>query len=240
NVDRWPGAIHVVHQDNRIEAVQQPLTSHGIFLPITDVGYNPDRHPILISYPCDQPIGRLLDYLMTGLFNGLMRNHTVQTGTLNEFVACLKLALDPGHDAEDVRALARAAMTRAIQAFIEQNLDDWDLSVTTILRNFGVSRASLYRLFDMDGGVRQYISDRRLMRAVLDLTQRSLKRGDIAAVAERWGFSSAANFNRAVRNEYGVTPGTLVNTPAPAHQLLHLSPTQRAYSNWFTSGRSAR
>ena len=68
-------------------------------------------------------------------------------------------------------------------------------------------------MFEDRGGVRQFISDRRLLRAEVDISEGPLLRGEIARAAEQWGFSSAANFNRAIRREFGVTPGSLINLP---------------------------
>ena len=101
------------------------------------------------------------------------------------------------------------AIANTIRRFIEQNLDSPELDVDLILKQFGVSRASLYRIFESANGVRQYISNRRLHRAVVELSEAPMERGRVGSIAEKWNFSSAGNFNRAVRREFDITPGNL-------------------------------
>lgn len=216
NIDRDPGSIYILNQESRVECVQSPSTMQAILMPKAVLGFDPDKHPPLVRIPGTHTLGRTLDALFDDLFDGLLSANNLTFMTLDNIVACLRTALHGDKDDQDVRRFARDAIARQISAHVEQNLDRWDLSVNTVLRDFGVSRASLYRMFEEQGGVRQYISDRRLLRAVMEITERPLVRGQIAAVAERWGFSSSASFNRSVRRKFGVTPGNLVHEVDPA------------------------
>ncbi|MEM9842024.1 MAG: helix-turn-helix domain-containing protein, partial [Pseudomonadota bacterium] len=72
------------------------------------------------------------------------------------------------------------------------------------------SRAGLYRMFEQQGGVRHYITERRAVRAVLELSQGAQTRGAVQDAADRWGFSSGPNFNRVIKRMFGVTPGALL------------------------------
>lgn len=215
SMDRDPGAVYMIDLSARVECVQRRSVMQNIFFPKAALGFHPDRHPPLVKFPRTHPLGRLINAQFAQLYDGLLGAHELDLDCFDQFVACLKLAMGANPNDGNLREKARAALFDQICRYIERNLQNWDLSVGLILRNFGVSRASLYRLFDHRGGVRQYISDRRLLSAVLDLAGRPLKRGDVSGAAEKWGFSSNANFNRAVRRAYGVTPGTLVETPAP-------------------------
>ena len=213
NIDREPGYIYILDQASAVECVQRPATMQTIFIPKAALGFDPDRHPPLVKLTVEIEIGKIVNAMFDLVFDGLLENDAIEYDTFNQLIACLRLGLGEQPSNGDIRAQARRAMRGAISQHIEQNLDSWDLSVDTILNNFGVSRASLYRLFDDRGGVRQFISDRRLLRAVLDIAKGPLKRGAISDVAERWGFSSGPNFNRAVRREFGVAPGSLINLP---------------------------
>lgn len=213
NIDREPGYIYMLDQASSVECVQRPATMQTIIIPKAALGFHPDRHPPLVKLTVEIGIGKVLNSLFDLVFDGLLESNAIEYDTFNQLVACLQLGLGAPPTKGDIRARARRAMRGAISRHIEQNLDRWDLSVDTILSNFGVSRASLYRLFDDRGGVRQFISDRRLLRAVLDIAKGPLQRGAISNVAERWGFSSGSNFNRAVRREFGVAPGSLINLP---------------------------
>lgn len=96
---------------------------------------------------------------------------------------------------------------KLIRKFIETHLDDPNLGPLQICNLFNMSRATLYRMFEADGGVRRFIQDRRLFSAMWDLALGGIRRGRLSRVAEQWGFSSDANFNRAAKLAYGMPPG---------------------------------
>jgi AraC-like DNA-binding protein len=93
-------------------------------------------------------------------------------------------------------------------------------------RLIGMSRSALYRLMESQGGVTRYIRRQRLLesRAVLS------DPGDdksIAAIAEEFCFSDAADFSRAFRREFGLAPSDVRATaqaglvpPAPGNGRL--------------------
>lgn len=214
STDRDPGMVYIMDLSSRVEGIQRPATMQNIFFQKSALGFDPDRHPPMMAFPQSHPLGRLIYQLYATLFDRLFEANELDLDAFDQFVACLKVALGADPNECGLREKVRAALFDSICCHIERNIDDRDLSVDSILQNFGVSRASLYRLFGERGGVRQYISDRRLLHAVLDITARPLRRGDISAAAEKWGFSSDANFNRAVRREFGVNPGALVGLSA--------------------------
>ncbi|MEM6554649.1 MAG: helix-turn-helix transcriptional regulator [Pseudomonadota bacterium] len=219
NIDRDSGPVYLFDMASLSEGVQTQSVLQSIFIPKFLLGYDPDRHLPLIKFETALPMGALLAMLHKQMFEDLARDNSYSPEDYDQFIACLQLALGTAPPEGDVRRHARAAMRRMICSFVEGNLEDWDLSVQAILRRFGISRASLFRMFQSDGGVRQYISDRRLLRAVMDMTNGPIKRGDIASTAERWGFSSAPSFNRAVRQKFGVPPGGLLQIPVKQTSL---------------------
>jgi AraC-like DNA-binding protein len=88
---------------------------------------------------------------------------------------------------------------------IERRLGSSALNVDHLCRCLGISRTSLQRLFEEEGGVGTYIRRRRLeavRRALADPHNRET----IAALADRWGFSDAAHLSRRFRAHYGSAP----------------------------------
>jgi AraC-like DNA-binding protein len=90
--------------------------------------------------------------------------------------------------------------------YVEDNLTARDLGAAKLAATFGLSRASLYRLFAPVGGVASFIRKRRLARAHLELTTAGLQNRRIGPIAYQAGFHSIAAFNRAFRAAYGGTP----------------------------------
>jgi AraC-like DNA-binding protein len=103
--------------------------------------------------------------------------------------------------------------------FIEANLASRELGIEKILSTFGLSRASLYRLFEPVGGVACYIRTRRLVRARNELTAPGLQDRRIGPIAYRAGFQSIPAFNRAFREAYGESPRIARKTEAPSALL---------------------
>lgn len=93
----------------------------------------------------------------------------------------------------------------AIRQFIEAEMGSDAFGVDVIVARFGLSRATLYRLFDADGGVANYIRERRLLRAIRLLTQPG-GRPRVSAVAYATGFSDEKTFSRAFRRRFGLLP----------------------------------
>jgi AraC-like DNA-binding protein len=124
-------------------------------------------------------------------------------GTVALISACLRGELER-RDA-DRSVTANASLFR-IRQHIEARLSDPDLSADTIAQHFGLSRASLYRLFTPIGGIAEYIRSRRLHRAFFDLASTNSRGLRISEVARRWQLGSDAHFTRSFKAAYGITP----------------------------------
>src|SRR3546814_14522041 len=75
------------------------------------------------------------------------------------------------------------------------------------------------RMFEPVGGIAQYIRDRRLRRAMLELRDVEFRHHPIYEIALRAGFSSETTFGRAFRQRYEITPREArqqVTDPRPA------------------------
>lgn len=216
-IEKEPNEIFLLDQELRIELVQTPILVQGLHISKDALGYDRSIHPPIINFSNNHILKQLLSAEMDRLFATLFDSKRDARAALARFLACLKLAIHSPDEAGDVRRRARNALGDLISRHIEQNLRSPDLTVESLLTNFGVSRASLYRIFEDKGGVRQYISDRRLYHALAEIAQKPNERGRINAVAEKWGFASSPSFNRAVKRRFGVAPGALME-PMKSHQ----------------------
>jgi AraC-like DNA-binding protein len=95
----------------------------------------------------------------------------------------------------------------AVRRYIDRNLATADLGADSIAAAFGVSRASLYRLFEPGGGVAKYIRKARLARAFQEITSAELSNRRIGHIASTLGFKNRSAFSRLFHEIYGVTPG---------------------------------
>jgi AraC-like DNA-binding protein len=102
----------------------------------------------------------------------------------------------------------RHALLVTVQGFIHQHLGDPELSPATIAAAHHMSLRSLHQLFHDEGlTVAGWIRQRRLACCRRDLSDPALASRPVAAIAARWGFSSASDFSRAFSAMHGLPPG---------------------------------
>src|SRR5690242_1154939 len=101
----------------------------------------------------------------------------------------------------------RHALLTTVQAFIQQHLGDARLSPATVAAAHHISLRSLHQLFHDEGlTVAGWIRRRRLECCRKDLADPALAGRPVAAIAARWGFSSAGDFSRTFRAVHGLPP----------------------------------
>jgi AraC-like DNA-binding protein len=94
-----------------------------------------------------------------------------------------------------------------LEHYIENHLEDNDLTPAVIAGSAGISVRHLHRIFAAKGcTVAEWIRERRLERCRGDLANPQLSDSSITDIALRWGFSDSAHFSHCFRKEFGVSP----------------------------------
>ncbi|MGC4106325.1 MAG: helix-turn-helix domain-containing protein [Thermomicrobiales bacterium] len=112
----------------------------------------------------------------------------------------LPLSSRPVHDP----AIQRAEVV----AHIRDQLTDPSLSVASLLLAFPLSRSSLFRLFEDDGGVERFIRQERL-RAIRILLHSGTEQRPLEEIALAFGFGSGWALARSFRETFGYLPSSL-------------------------------
>lgn len=95
----------------------------------------------------------------------------------------------------------------AINAFIDDNLGDSELTPASIARAHFVSLRQLHRLFEDSGEtVAARIRSRRLERCRDDLSDPLQRSMPVGAIGLRWGFRSPSQFGATFKEATGMTP----------------------------------
>ncbi|MEO1661600.1 MAG: AraC family transcriptional regulator [Pseudomonadota bacterium] len=209
-----PGRITIRDFGATFEAVQSPAVFQGVLVPHAVLDFDPGTHPQQLIFDADSTFAQIIHAQLDQFFAGFREGQeTIKFERLQRFLSCLRVAINQGNVERDIRAQARQALAEVIKQFIEHHLASPDLSSALLLRKFGVSRATLFRIFAPYGGVRTYISSRRMARAIFQIAQAPMTRGQISRASSDWGFSSDANFNRAVHRHFGAPPSALFWQP---------------------------
>jgi AraC-like DNA-binding protein len=101
-------------------------------------------------------------------------------------------------------ALARAMAFDQARRYVHGNLHDGDLSTDSVVESLGLSRRTVYRLFEHEGGLGTYIRHVRLRAAADELV--AWPGVPVQDIAYAHGFRSASDFTRAFRRAYGLAP----------------------------------
>lgn len=104
----------------------------------------------------------------------------------------------------NVEAAKKTASSARARRYIDAHLYDPELTPDSVRQASGLSRATLYRLFQHEGGLFAYIRNCRLRAAANELLRFPDK--PVVEIAYMCGFGSAPDFARAFRRAYDMTP----------------------------------
>lgn len=96
-------------------------------------------------------------------------------------------------------------MQHAIKRYIDRHLTDEHLSPDDVARALEISRSSLYRAFQSEGGIEAHIRRRRL-QAVHALLRMPGETRSIEQLAHSFGFSRPSHMTTAFRRSFGYSP----------------------------------
>lgn len=113
-----------------------------------------------------------------------------------------------------------------VRQLIEARLGDPAFTATSAIAASGLSRATLYRLFQPFGGLALYLRQRRLNRVRAALADPGDTRS-FDDIAQDSGFSSASHGNRLFQQAFGIRPGAFRAAshpagPAPEGRMAYL------------------
>jgi AraC-like DNA-binding protein len=194
----------------RVRAQGAPKTVHvGLWIPFSKL---PDMPATLdlqgLQLPAASPAGALLGASLRALASTTGAMSETDFRELTQGVADLA-----GHILRrEAQHLQRAGPAMeldtfiTVRRFVDRNLNSPKLGPLMVARNFGLSRAVAYRLFEPVGGIGRYIRTRRLQRAYEEVTAPSLADRRIGEIAYALGFQSFSAFSRLFRSTYGLTP----------------------------------
>jgi len=208
---QWPGVIMIADLKQTFRGSHHQAVVEQVMVPRASLGLaNAEPFsPILIREESQR--GRQFVAELDRFFSDAHSGPGFHQSRLNSLItAAVRHSWCPTSDREEWWYGRR----HLIRKYIDTHLDDPNLGPLQICNLFNMSRATLYRMFEEDGGVRRRIQDRRLFSAMWDLATGGVRRGRLSQVAETWGFSSDANFNRAVKKVFGLPPGILFQKSA--------------------------
>jgi len=160
--------------------------------------------------PANHPHARLL----ASQFDALWQPPEPEAGPLEAIIEAMAdiIAVAAGCTADTEHGLEgaeRHLYLATIKRHIAGHLESAALTVQDLCQRFQISRASLYRLFEADGGFAHYVQEQRLNRALMLLIAPATQGRRLIDLAVDLQFSSDSTFVRAFRQKFGLTPGEI-------------------------------
>ncbi len=211
-----PGAVHVFDHSRESRSVTESVTGEivvaGVTIPYEAVGYDPGRHPARMIFPSTSPLGRLLAKAYFAFVDELPTLRQNEGAVLADgFCGLLRSFIIPEPPQDPRQRKFRIERRAEMRSYIDRHLVDPDLGAEVLCREFGMSRAGVYRAFADVGGIARYITIRRLDRAYNQLLSRPPSRGAVKEISNRWGFTETGHFSRLFSQRFGMPPSAALS-----------------------------
>lgn len=199
-----PGTVTLIPRRHLLDGVIDRADTIGLVVPCVHLyGLPLEAHGMRF----DAARNRLVAARIMDLYRRLPATRASKAPALaDEFVAFLRRVLDPSRAADvlEGRELDGGLMALG-RMIVHGNLSRPNLTPEFIAGQMLISRSSLYRLFEPEGGVMHFVQGERL-RAVRDALADPMERRTLSRLAEIFGFSSLSQLSRSFRNRFGVSP----------------------------------
>ena len=184
-----------------------------------DRRFDSGRPPMLKNFDLTRGLGRIAAEFCATLATESGRLDETSRSKLGEqFMDLIALALnsEPDRQAADDQSVQHARL-RSIKGYIEENLGDPNLSLTTIARENGVSLRYLQHLNRLVyKSASEWLRLRRLQRCYDLLTSPQYACQSITEIAYSMGFSSSSHFSNLFRARFNMRPSDARGAPAAA------------------------
>ncbi|WP_448330501.1 AraC-like ligand-binding domain-containing protein [Streptomyces sp. DSM 41534] len=191
---------------------QERVSGIGLFVPqeLLPLSKNRVDQLVMRRIPGRAGFGALIAQFLTRLAadtSSYQPSDGLRLGTILVDLLSALLAHFSEADNRSPTETHRQALKTQIRIFIQQNLQDPQLTPQMIAAAHHISISYLHRLFqDEERTVASSVRQQRLERARRDLTDPAMETTSIRVIATRWGFIRPADFTRAFRSAYGIPP----------------------------------
>lgn len=182
-----------------------------------DTRFESGRPPLLTHFSLSHGLGRIVaDFCATLAAEGenIDAKPREKLGEQLMDLLALTLVAEPERQSADEDSVQRARL-RSVQAYMEANLGDPNLSLSTVAHHNGISLRYLHVLFRAANmSASEWLRLRRLQRCHELLTSPRHAGKSITEIAYSMGFSSSSHFSNLFRAEYEVRPSDVRPTCA--------------------------
>jgi AraC-like DNA-binding protein len=150
--------------------------------------------------------GFIVDYLLL-LYHSLPNTTEKDVPHIAEATtSLLRACISPSQmHLSEAQAPIDAVILGRAKRLIATALADRNLTPEKLCHELGVSRSRLYRIFEANEGISNYIRRQRLLKTKEALADCTNVR-PISSIAEEWGFVDPSTYSRTFKKEFGISP----------------------------------
>lgn len=177
-----------------------------ISMPVTRLkAWRPAASPrARYRFDAETPVAKVLGANIQSISEAFLAGSLGNGPALSEAVLGLVVAAISGEDGPTGGKQAKLA---SIKRWIQDRLEDPDITPAMIATANRISLRYLHYLFAAEGGtVQQFLIRERLARGRRDLGNPCLHNQSVTDIAYGSGFSSLTHFSKRFRDEFGVSP----------------------------------
>lgn len=229
------GTVSLIGRRHRVDGRIDRADTTGIIVPTGRLhGLPLEDHDLLF----DAARNRLLAAQILGLYRRLPTTRSDEAPAVADaLVAFLHRLLDPSQASDALEGCELDGGLRGLtEAIVRENLLRPDLSPEFIAGEMQVSRATLYRLFEPEGGVMHFVQGERL-KGIRDALADPMEGRTLGRLAEVFAFSSLSQLSRSFRSRYGASPRAW-RVQRRAEQRAHGQETLQHVWTWSREGGS--
>ncbi|MEP3279254.1 MAG: helix-turn-helix domain-containing protein [Stappiaceae bacterium] len=225
-----PGRIYLIRAENTLYP-SEPGSSISLRIPCEAVGYDPSRHSRILSFDANDWAGRVVTSALQSLFQSLpTMTQTKARHAATMICDLVRSLITTAKLNEAGRDVWQSARANAMRSYVLDNLKEQEIGTNRLQAEFNVSRATVYRAFENDGGVLNFVRNERLKAIDRDLRQVTPRYGRVRQIAEIYGFADQSAFAKAFKRFHGIRPSEIIGAHVIDRNPMP-SPTNPARDN---------
>ena len=229
------GTIYLRDWEQEFKSDTDYMRLHSVIIPrdrLKVSQYLNEQHPIL-SLSTNEASGELISKIWLHLLSQFSSTSVSDAKILtSDFLSMLDDLL--GYNSTNKPNTSFDSMCHYILSRLHN-----EISASEICNHFHISRSSVYRAFESEGGIKRYITKERLRNCYLELRIADPSRTKVSDIFQSWGFYEASTFTRAFKRIYKTTPSAILQTQSnydnasKSKSEIANKKLYSKYHNWF-------
>ncbi len=195
----------------------------SLCFPSSEVGYRQRAHPDRLELGGRSSLGLVLRATLDAAFSRMPDCPLEEARDLVGAIAgTIRMVLATCGGLACGKASPSAARRDEICQFIIDHSREDGICAASLCRHFGLSRATLYRLFKDEGGLMNFVAKVRMDQIVVQLRATPREHGAVSRVAREWNYYDTPNFYRLFKRHTGLVPGRILGADLVAGEAIRV------------------